>query len=313
MARKARASGGPAMLLAFCLAACTGLPVGDSGQFDALPRRVELTGVPFHPQEAYQCGPAALAMLLEYAGTQRSPAALTSEVYLPERQGSLQAELLAATRRAGLLPYVLDANWEALLSEVAAGQPVLVLQDLGLPLLPRWHYAVVVGYERTERQVILRSGPEPRQTMSFAEFDRHWRKSGRWGFVAMTADHLPASATESRYVAAAVALEAVVPEAAGQAYALALERWPGNLPARLGQGNIAYRRHDLAAAESAYRRATVEHPEAATAWNNLAMALHHAGRRAEALAAVRRAIEIGGPWRDHYTATQATIEEGIAR
>lgn len=311
MARRAKAGGWPAILLAFGLAACSGLPVDVGGHFDTLPRQVELTEVPFHPQEAYQCGPAALATVLEYAGNKRSPAALTSEVYLPERQGSLQPELLAATRRAGLLPYVLEAKWEAVFSELAAGHPVLVLQDIGLPLLPQWHYAVVVGYQRTERRVILRSGTEPRQTMSFAEFDRRWRKSGRWAFVAMAPDRLPASATESRYVAAAVALEAVAPDAAGQAYTLALNHWPDNLSARIGQGNVAYRRHDLAVAENAYRRATVDHPEAAAAWNNLAMALHHAGRRAEALAAVRRAIEIGGPWRDYYAATQATIEKGI--
>lgn len=311
MVSKPRAGRWLVILLAFGLTACSGLPVDVGGRSDTLPRQVELTEVPFHPQEAYQCGPAALATLLEYAGIKRSPAALTNEVYLPERQGSLQPELLAATRRAGLLPYVLEPKWEAVLSELAAGYPVLVLQDIGLPLLPQWHYAVVVGYERGEQRIILRSGTEPRQTMSFAQFDRRWQKSGRWAFVAMPPDRLPASAEESRYVAAAVALEKVAPEAAGRAYGLALDHWPGNLSARLGFGNVAYRRHDMAVAENAYRRATADYPEAAAAWNNLAMALHHSGRRAEALAAVRRAIEIGGPWQDYYTATEATIEKGI--
>lgn len=313
MPRIAWSTAGPGLVLTLCLAACTGIPVIDEGRFDAFPQQVELTGVPFHAQEAYQCGPAALATVLEYAGSQRSPEALKGEVYLPQRQGSLQAELLAATRRTGLLPYVLDPNWEALLSELAAGQPVLVLLDIGLLPMADWHYAVAVGYDRAGRKVILRSGKEPRQIMDFNEFNRRWEKSGRWAFVAVAPNHLPASASETRYVAAAVALEAVAPDAAGRAYGSALDRWPGNLSARLGLGNVAYRRHDLTAAEKAYRRATVDHPESGAAWNNLAMALHAAGRRSEALAAVNRAIEIGGPWQDFYAKTQATIRKGAAR
>lgn len=298
--------------LLLCLAACSGMPVAGYGRLDSVPQRVELTAVPFHPQEAYQCGPAALATLLEHAGRERSPEALKNEVYLPQRKGSLQAELLAATRRTGLLPYILEPSPEALMTELASGQPVLVLQDVGLPLMPSWHYAVVVGYDRAARELILRSGREARKIMNFADFDRSWEKSGRWAFVAVAPDRLPASATESRFVSAAVALEGVSPDAAGRAYGLALEHWPGNLSARIGQGNIAYRRHDLAAAERAYRQATVDHPEAAAAWNNLAQALHAAGRRSEALAAVRQAIRIGGPWLDFYMATQATIENGAA-
>lgn len=32
-----------------------------------LPGQVEISSIPFHPQEAYQCGPAALAMVLQWA------------------------------------------------------------------------------------------------------------------------------------------------------------------------------------------------------------------------------------------------------
>ena len=69
-----------------------------------LPARVELTGVPFHPQEEYQCGPAALATVLVHAGVATTPDALVPEVYLPARGGSLQAEMLAAARRHGRWP-----------------------------------------------------------------------------------------------------------------------------------------------------------------------------------------------------------------
>ena len=65
---------------------------------------VQLSSVPFYPQEAYQCGPAALAGVLGAAGVAATPSSLAPQVYLPGRQGSLQLELMAASRRAGRIP-----------------------------------------------------------------------------------------------------------------------------------------------------------------------------------------------------------------
>lgn len=298
---------GRSWLAAGCLAlaACGSIPYGED-LAESHPSRVELTGVPFHPQAANQCGPAALATAFGAAGVERTPEALRAAVFLPGRQGSLQTEMLAATRRAGLLPYVLDPLPEALLAEIAAGHPVLVLQDLGL-VVTRWHYAVVVGYDLPKRQLVLRSGTTRREVTSFESFDRSWEKSGRWAFVAQAPGDLPASASEDRLVEAAMALEKVAGAAALPAYTAALERWPGNLAARLAVGNAAYWRHDLAAAEAAYRQATHDHPGAADAWNNLAQTLHDAGRSAEARAAAERAVSLGGPRRALYEATRNAI------
>ena len=64
---------------------------------------VRVAEVPFVAQAAYQCGPAALAMLLQHADVQVAADELTPSVYLPERRGSLQAELIAAAQ-AGAPP-----------------------------------------------------------------------------------------------------------------------------------------------------------------------------------------------------------------
>ncbi|MFZ3159744.1 MAG: PA2778 family cysteine peptidase, partial [Rhodoferax sp.] len=117
-----------------------------------IPARVELTQVPFFPQEAFECGPAALAMVAHAAGVRVSPETLVDQVYLPGRQGSLQPEMLAAARRQGLLAYPLKPRIEAVLREVAAGKPVLVFQNLAFSIYPVWHYAVVMGFDR-ERHV----------------------------------------------------------------------------------------------------------------------------------------------------------------
>ena len=68
------------------------------------PEPVELTAVPFFPQEEYQCGPAALATVLNWSGVSVTPTELAPQVYLPERQGSLQLALIGAARRHGRIP-----------------------------------------------------------------------------------------------------------------------------------------------------------------------------------------------------------------
>jgi tetratricopeptide (TPR) repeat protein len=272
-----------------------------------LPPRAELAAVPFYPQEDYQCGPAALATTLAHAGAAITPEALVPQVYLPGRKGSLQAEMLAATRRNGLMAYVIAPRLGDLLEEVAAGHPVIVLQNLSFGFAPTWHYAVIVGYDLPSEEIILRSGTTHRLTTPLAAFERTWARGDHWAMLTLRPERLPATAKEDRYIASATALERVAPAAAQRAYTTALERWPENLTARLGLGNAAYTQRDLKAAESAYREAARRHPEAADAWNNLAQALLELGRRDEALAAAQRAVDIGGPRLARYQATLQAI------
>lgn len=274
-----------------------------------LPPRAELAAVPFFPQERYQCGPAALATALVHSGIRTTPEQLTDSVYLPERQGSLQAEMLATARRHGRLAYRLAPRLDDLLTEVAAGTPVIVLQNLAFSFAPRWHYAVVIGYDRTREELVLRSGTTERLVMTLSNFERTWARSDYWAMTTVPPRQLPATAREDVYVAAAVALERVSVSDARTAYRTALARWPRNYLARMGLGNTAYAVNDLAAAEEAFRQAAQDHPDAADAWNNLAHVLHQAGRRAEALDAAQRAIALGGSRLPQYERTLKSIAD----
>ena len=274
-----------------------------------IPARVELTGVPFHPQEEYQCGPAALATVLLHAGVATTPEALVPQVYLPARGGSLQAEMLAAARRHGLVSYRLAPALGDLLQEVAGGTPAIVLQNLAVGFAPLWHYAVVIGYDLPREEIILRSGTTSRAVMKLGTFERTWARGEHWAMLALAPERLPATADEDRYVAAIAALERVAPGTARRAYTKALERWPGNLAAQIGQGNAAYAMRDLLGAEAAYREAIRRHPGAADAWNNLAQTLHELRRHDEALAAAHRAVDLGGPRIAQYRATLQAIAE----
>jgi hypothetical protein len=172
-----------------------------------LPVRVMLAEVPFFAQDAYQCGPAALAMVAQHAGIALRPEELTSQVYVPGRQGAFPVEMLAAARRQALLAYPLRPRLEDLLREVASGNPVLVFQNLSLPVYPVWHYAVVIGYDRERNTVTLHSGVTERLQMSLFTFERTWSRGGQWAMVALPPSRLPATAQPDSFMVAAAALE----------------------------------------------------------------------------------------------------------
>jgi TolA-binding protein len=297
---------GLGLLVAFALgvSGCASVPSAHS--FDTrspLPAEVELSQVAFYPQTQDQCGPAALATVLHHAGVARTLEQLAADVYVPQRQGSFALEMLGGARRAGVVPYVLKGQPQALWQEVAAGHPVVVLQNLRWDWLPLWHYAVVVGYDQAAGTVTLRSGDEKRLTMPVSEFTQSWAKAKQWAFVALPPDQLPATASAAEYVQAAITLERVAPLQAMQAYQTALQAWPDHLEARLALGNSYYQQRDLQSAQTQYELATTAHPNAADAWNNLAQVLYETHQEAPAHAAIAKALALGGPRLERYKLT----------
>ncbi|MBI3547357.1 MAG: PA2778 family cysteine peptidase [Gammaproteobacteria bacterium] len=275
----------------------------------AFPDPVELTTVPFFPQEAYQCGPAALATVLNSNGVAITPEELSSEVYLPKRKGSLQLELISATRRQGRIPYVLRPQLESIFAEVSSGNPVLILQNLSFWWYPMWHYAVVVGFDLPHDQLILRSGREQRHLVPIEVFERTWRRGDYWAMVVVPPDRLPFTAEEIPYVQSVAALERLSRwNETSEAYRSALKRWPKSLGAQMGLGNSRYALGDLAGAEKAFHQATQDHPAAGAAFNNLAQTLADQGRWHEAQRAAQQAVQIGGPQIETFRETLKQID-----
>ena len=255
-----------------------------------LPPRAELRDAPFFPQTPYHCGPAALATVLTYVGLATTPEQLSDAVFLPSREGALQTEMTAAARRFGALAVPLPSQLVAVLADVAAGHAVVVLQNLGLSFVPRWHYAVIVGYDLEARELVLRSGTVEREVMRFNLFERTWARGGYWAVVALPPGLLPASAAEVDAVQAAIGFERVAaPAQALRAYDSVVERWPGNLLAGLGQGNTRFAAGDMAGAAQAFERVAVQHDSAA-AWHNLAAVRLLQGDRAGAQVAAEHAL-----------------------
>jgi hypothetical protein len=286
-----------AAVLAIALAGCATPP--QTAQLLAerpatLPVTHQIPAVPFFEQDALQCGPASLAMVLNHWGKRVTPQDLTPQMFLPGREGSLQLEVLAASRRGGMLAVPLAPTLLALLAEVAAGHPVIVLQNLSLPIAPVWHYAVVTGYDLNAQTIVLHSGPTRDLRMSLTAFENTWARSAHWSVTVVPPTVLPVSADETAVLAAAAALERTDKAAAAAAYRTALARWPASSTAWIGLGNLQFAQQEHAQAAASYERAVKLNPDAADGWHNLAWAYQALGDRAQAIDAAQRAVTIGG-------------------
>ena len=273
---------------------------------------IELTDTAFYPQTTDQCGPAALATVLAATGVHVSPVELAPSVYIPGRNGSLQLELLAATRSYGRLPYLVQPDVVSLLREIQAGHPVLVFQNLGFGISPIWHYAVVVGYLPDENQFVLRSGDNRRHLIATSRFLRSWRRADKWGVVVLAPGELPADPDAETFVRAVADLEVVGQiEAAAAGYQTAVDRWPQNSLAWLGLGNSNYELGHLALAEQAYSNLLNVDANNVIALNNLSLVMADRGRIDAAIQTIDVALSLtkpGGPMRGLVSGTRAGIQ-----
>ncbi len=283
----------PAAALLWGLAGCAASPPLAEGLPAGAPRAIELADTPFFAQDEYQCGPAALATVLRASGVVTSPQDLKPQVYVPGRRGSLQAELIGASRRHGRLPYVLAPQAGDLVAELGEGRPVLVLQNLGATRMPIWHYAVLIGYDAGKNVAVLRSGTRERVEMRWQRFAKTWHRGGRWAITTLAPGAMPDHAEPARFIEAAAGLEAAGRRAdAGAAYDAAIARWPREPLAWLGRGNVAYGDGELAPAAEAYLQAITLSPENVAARNNLAEVLAAANCLPEARRQLERATAL---------------------
>lgn len=237
---------------------CAGLVTGCAGDWPSLSAasdnadHVRVAGVPFYPQDGFRCGPAAMAMVLGWSGQDVKPAALNDKV---KPSADPRRTLAESASHYGRLAYPVTGT-AALLTELAAGHPVLVVQNLGVESRPLWNCVVAIGYDRPQEQVVVHSGEHAGKRISLRLFERLWSDAGQWGLVVLKPGDLPAAARQEDYVKAAYNLrragrywEAV------QAYDAALATWPADTDTLMGLGASLYLLGDRHGAAEAYRTA----------------------------------------------------------
>ncbi|NYH11008.1 peptidase C39 family protein [Pseudomonas moraviensis] len=194
-----------ALLVAGCVTALVGCAGSVAPEVKRLPERVELSGT-FYRGEAYQSGPQVLASLLSQQGIVITPGLLEKPLHLPGAEDKLQQNLQSLAREYGMIVYPLDSNLPALLTQVAAGYPVMVRFSEGSAFWAEPRYAILSGYDRLKQKVLLRAGMNRRELMSFSSFESALEKSGGWAVLIQKPTQIPAAVDQQRWLKAADSL-----------------------------------------------------------------------------------------------------------
>jgi predicted double-glycine peptidase len=149
--------------------------------------------VPFEKWlERNYCGPACLAMVLNYWDKSRSfsQRKITDEIYDSESRATYNSELVLYPRTQGLESYSFQGDLRILKDVVAKDIPVIVLTKT-IKQIAKGHYRVVIGFDDDQDQVIFH---DPyfggRMAMTSKDFVKVWemgkgRNQSRWMMVVV--------------------------------------------------------------------------------------------------------------------------------
>lgn len=255
----------------------------------------KIIDVAFIEQSDYHCGPAALAMAVNYLGKTTTAEELSKRLYTPGIKGTFQNDLLAATRRLGLIAVPIK-NINNLLIEINHQNPVLIFQNLGLSWIPKLHFALVVGYDLKQNEMILHTGKFKNFGLKIPTFESTWKRVKDWGLIIVNPGTIPDTSTELEMVEATSALESIEQlDSAIISYTAILKKWPKSFGALIGLGNIYYQLNNFELSRIHLKEATLLNPSAAGAWYNYALVLIAKKQYAEARIAALKAIETSDP------------------
>lgn len=193
----------------------------------AIPAQHLIPDVPFYPQQDFYCGPTTLAEVFNFYSIPLTPENIAPNLFIPELAGSLQIEMVAAARQQGLVAYAERGNLDNLLTLASEDIPVVVLQNVSISWLPMWHYALVIGYDLDNQQIILHSGVTKQHRLNIATFERTWGRGQYWMMAALPATKTSEQFTPLKYTQAAQDLLSTGQSAPGlTALQSAITQWP---------------------------------------------------------------------------------------
>ncbi len=137
-----------------------------------------MLAVPFFPQDAYQCGPVALAEVFGFWGRDVTPEEVAAEVFNPRLSGTLSMDMVLHPRRKGFRSSAYWGGIEDLRDKIRKGLPLIVLVDFGFSVVEKNHFMVIVGYN--DDGVYAHSGRDRNRFFSYDELQRIWKKTGYW-------------------------------------------------------------------------------------------------------------------------------------
>lgn len=137
-----------------------------------------IEGVPFFPQDGYDCGPAALASVISFYGAAAEIGEIKGRVYNEKLRGSLAMDMLSYAKERGFEARYYKGSLDDLKESLKKREPLILFLNLGYDFYPVGHYIVAVGMSDKEGAVLAHSGAEKEKAYSFRELEAAWSKTG---------------------------------------------------------------------------------------------------------------------------------------
>ncbi|HOK54749.1 MAG TPA: C39 family peptidase [Armatimonadota bacterium] len=150
---------------------------------EKLPKRCTIQGIPYVEQMKNYCGPAALAMVLNYWGVKTDQEAIGKKVYDQSLRATNGADMIIFARDKGCSAYSWNSSLDDLKEKLTDGVPVIVLQDSSVTDRSG-HYRVVTGYDDNAKVFFIHDPYEPQtKEMPYDLFQSLWQRHGNWSLL----------------------------------------------------------------------------------------------------------------------------------
>ncbi|OPY78939.1 MAG: hypothetical protein A4E65_02084 [Syntrophorhabdus sp. PtaU1.Bin153] len=156
-----------------------------SGLITSGARHIE--NVPYFAQEDFQCGPAALATVVNYwylrerSGKQLPIETIIADIYSSSARGVLGMDLGLYAQKLGFDVAGRAGSVEDIKRNIDIGVPVIILVDYGMLAYQQNHFMIAKGY--TIDGVIVNSGRTENQVISAKDLNKIWKKTGFWSLI----------------------------------------------------------------------------------------------------------------------------------
>ncbi len=142
-----------------------------------------IPGVPFYPQEDYQCGPSSLATVLNYWQVRLNRGKIdvneiAKAIYSPGARGVLPFDLENYPVKKGFFTHQFEGSIADLQRYIDEGEPVIIFVDQGLSVYQINHFMVAKGY--TKNGIIFNNGRKENEVITNSRLEKIWKKTGYW-------------------------------------------------------------------------------------------------------------------------------------
>ena len=170
--------GAVSLFLAVGLTGCALSPDVTSSAFSAPTGSGKVENVPFYSQLTYHCGPASLAGVLNFYGDAVTANQIARAIFRDNIHGTVTLDMVLYVRERGFSARWYSGNTNDIQCAVDGDVPLIVMIDLGFANLRKYHYMVVIGYDR--EGVIVNSGKEAEKLMRWDRFLPLWQRAKCW-------------------------------------------------------------------------------------------------------------------------------------